>query len=48
MIDQHKKIIGHRDLSKDEIYLINEIKDAGISLEVITHGLLMHDGIRFQ
>lgn len=35
MKDQHKLIKGYRDLTQEEIDLINEIKEAGSHLEVL-------------
>jgi hypothetical protein len=35
MKDQHKLIKGYRDLTQEEINLINEIKEAGTHLEVL-------------
>lgn len=35
MKDQHKKIKGYRDLSQDEIDLMNKIKEQGACLETM-------------
>lgn len=32
MEDQHKKIIGYRDLNQEEIDAINKIKETGIAI----------------
>lgn len=39
MKDQHKKITGYRDLTKDEIDLMNEIKDKGEDLRLLVDKL---------
>lgn len=33
MDNQHRKITGYRELSADEIALMNEIKNAGVSMQ---------------
>lgn len=33
MDNQHKKIAGYRDLSQEEIDLMNEVKQKGVELE---------------
>lgn len=39
MDNQHKKIKGYRDLSQEEIDLMNEIKEKGVELEALTKKL---------
>jgi len=39
MENQHRKIKGYRELSQDEIDMINEIKENGISLDGIIERL---------
>ena len=39
MDNQHKKITGYRDLSQEEIDLMNEIKARGADLEVLIEKL---------
>ncbi|AUR86593.1 hypothetical protein NVP1087A_12 [Vibrio phage 1.087.A._10N.261.45.F9] len=39
MKDQHKKIKGYRDLTQDEINLMNEIKEHGAQLEALIQKL---------
>ena len=46
MVDnQHRKISGYRDLSEEEIALMNEIKGPGIELERIITRLRRTRGI---
>lgn len=35
MENQHKKIVGYRDLSAEEIALMNKIKESGKTLEAL-------------
>lgn len=39
MENQHRKITGYRELSQDEINLMNEIKAQGERLRALLHGL---------
>jgi hypothetical protein len=39
MKDQHKKIKGYRDLSQEEIDLMNRIKEQGACLEIMCEDL---------
>lgn len=49
MKDQHTKIKGYRDLSQEEIDLMNEIKEKGVDLErLIAKVLEGADGTRGQ
>lgn len=41
MKDQHTKIKGYRDLSQEEIDLMNEIKEAGQNLEMLCNKLIL-------
>lgn len=45
MKDQHKHIKGYRDLSEDEIKLMNQIKDQGAQLGVLCDALQDMHGI---
>ncbi len=45
MENQHKKITGYRDLSQEEIDLINEIKATGIQLGCLTQKLNNANGV---
>lgn len=42
MENQHRKISGYRELSKEEIDLMNEIKAFGPQLEALTEKLFKH------
>ncbi|WP_335983626.1 DUF7681 family protein [Acinetobacter haemolyticus] len=48
MENQHQKIKGYRDLTQEEIDLLNEIKSQGESLEVLTNKLRDHILNQFQ
>lgn len=39
MDNQHKLISGYRDLSQEEVTLMNQIKEHGASLDVLIHKL---------
>ncbi len=39
MENQHQKIKGYRDLSNEEIFLMNEIKEHGVKLESLIEKL---------
>lgn len=42
MVDnQHRKIKGYRDLSQNEIDLMNRIKEAGLQLEALHNSLVL-------
>jgi len=45
MKDQHEKIKGYRDLSQEEIDLMNEVKEMGTSIEVLVEKMkhMNHD-----
>ena len=43
MKDQHEKIKGYRDLTQEEIDLMNEIKDMGIELDQLIKKCEMFD-----
>ncbi len=45
MDNQHKKIKGYRDLSQEEIDLMNEIKGAGVELEKLVEKLTNSNSI---
>lgn len=36
MENQHRKIKGYRELSQEEIDLMNEIKEVGVALELLS------------
>lgn len=42
MDNQHRKISGYRDLSKEEIDLMNEIKAKGVELEALIQKARQH------
>lgn len=42
MIDQHKKISGYRDLTQEEIDLMNRIKSFGPDLEKLVEDLRIY------
>jgi len=44
MDNQHKQIKGYRDLSQDEIDLMNEIKAIGVQLGDLVQALREHGG----
>lgn len=49
MIDQHKKISGYRDLTQEEIDLMNRIKAFGPELEKLCDDLfLYHENQRLR
>lgn len=41
--NQHKQIKGYRDLSQDEIDLMNKIKSVGEILDNLTKKVMQHD-----
>ena len=41
MKDQHKKIKGYRDLTQDEISLMNKIKELGVEIGALCTSLTM-------
>ena len=45
MDNQHKLISGYRDLSQNEIDLMNAIKDQGTELEILVQTLRDTDGL---
>ena len=45
MKDQHEKIKGYRNLSQDEINLMNEIKQKGIELGLLVEKLESTEGL---
>ena len=45
MENQHKMLSGYRDLSGAEISWINEIKEAGEQVRLLTERLALLDGI---
>lgn len=45
MENQHRQITGYRDLSQEEIDLMNRVKDAGAGLENLIAGMRQVDGI---
>lgn len=45
MDNQHKKIKGYRDLSQEEINLMNEIKSKGVELGELVTKLRSTDGL---
>lgn len=45
MKDQHQHIKGYRDLSQEEIDLMNQIKDAGNALGALIESLQAKDGL---
>lgn len=45
MKDQHTKIKGYRDLSQEEIDLMNEIKSKGVELGELVAKLRATDGL---
>ena len=45
MKNQHRQITGYRDLSQEEIDLMNRVKDAGAGLENLIAGMRQVDGI---
>lgn len=48
MENQHQKIKGYRDLSQDEIDLMNEIKSEGVKLGQLVAKLRATDGLDQQ
>ncbi|MDA0698078.1 MAG: hypothetical protein O2793_16980 [Proteobacteria bacterium] len=47
MENQHQKIKGYRELSQDEIDLMNEIKQQGEILEKLIHKVRSHGNAQF-
>lgn len=45
MENQHKKTIGYRDLTQDEINVMNMIKEKGEEIEVLVNNLNQIKGI---
>lgn len=45
MKDQHTKITGYRDLSQEEIDLMNEIKQHGVALGMLVNKLRGSPGL---
>ena len=45
MENQHRQITGYRDLSQEEINLMNRVKDAGSGLENLIAGMRQVDGV---
>lgn len=45
MENQHKKIVGYRDLSAEEIALMNKIKESGKALEALVTELRSMSGL---
>lgn len=45
MDNQHRQIKGYRELSQEEINTMNEIKEAGIALGILTDKLRALSGI---
>ena len=45
MENQHKKILGYRDLSQEEIDLVNNIKQHGIALGALVEGLKAQESL---
>ena len=43
MDNQHRKIVGYRELNADEIALMNEIKETGIDLGNLVSELELND-----
>ena len=43
MKDQHEKIKGYRDLTQEEIDLMNEVKDMGVELDQLIKKCEMFD-----
>lgn len=48
MKDQHTKITGYRDLTQDEIDLMNEIKALGNQIETLVEKLYDYESIDFR
>lgn len=42
MDNQHRKIKGYRELSQDEIDLMNEIKEQGVALDALVERVHAH------
>lgn len=40
MDNQHKKIKGYRDLSQEEIDLMNEVKELAVTIEILVDKIL--------
>lgn len=43
MDNQHRKIVGYRELNADEIALMNEIKETGVDLGNLVSELELND-----